>query len=108
MTEKFLDENKVILAGRLTQDATLKYTLSKLPVLKFTLAVNTYIKEKKETLYIEIVAFGNLALEVSSLVKRGVPVKVEGRLVSQEVKLSEKERYKRVRVIANKIEVFQK
>lgn len=108
MTERFLDENKVILAGRLTRDATLKYTLSKLPVLKFTLAVNTYVREKKETLYIEVVAFGDLALEISSLVKQGTPVKVEGRLVNREVKLSEEERYKTVRVIANKIEVFQK
>lgn len=103
-----MDENKVILGGRLTRDATLKYTISKTPILRFTLAVNSYIKDKKETLYIQIVAFGDLALEVSSLIKQGTPVRVEGRLVNREVKLSEEEKYKTVEVIANKIEVFQK
>jgi single-strand DNA-binding protein len=102
------DENKVVLSGRLVQDALLKYTLNKTPILRFTLAVNTYYKDKKETLYIPVVSFGELALEISSLVKKGVNVKVEGRLVNRKIEFSEEEQYKFIEVVANKIEVFTK
>lgn len=106
---KFQDENKVILAGRLAKDAVLKYTSSSMtPVVRFTLAVNTYVKDKKETLFIPIVAYGELALEISSLIKQGTPVKVEGRLNSRVVKFSDEEEYKIFEVVANKIEVYTK
>ncbi len=107
MIARNYDENKVVLSGRLVQDALLKYTLDKMPVLRFTLAVNTYYKDKKETLYIPVVCFGELALEVSSLVKKGVNVKVEGRLANRKIKFSEGE-HKVIEVVANKIEVFTK
>jgi len=93
---------------RQTRDPVLKYTLSKTPVLRFTLAVNTFHKDKKETLYITIVAYGDLALEVSSLIKKGTPVRVEGRLVNRKIKISEEEEHKLIEVMANKIEVFAK
>lgn len=109
MSAEFKDENKVILAGRLTKDAVLKYTTSSMtPVVRFTIAVNTYVKDKKETLFIPIVAYGDLALEISSLIKQGTPVRVEGRLNSRVVKFSDEEEYKVFEVIANKIEVFSK
>lgn len=106
---KFKDENKVILAGRLAKDAILRYTSSSVtPVLRFTLAVNTYLKDKKETLFIPVVVYGDLALEISSLIKQGTPVKVEGRLNSRVVKFSDEEEYKVFEVIANKVEVYTK
>jgi len=108
MATQNFDENKVVLSGRLTRDPVLKYTLSKTPVLRFTLAVNTFHKDKKETLYISIVAYGDLALEVSSLIKKGTPVRVEGRLVNRKIKISEEEEHKLIEVMANKIEVFAK
>ncbi|MEN3013579.1 MAG: single-stranded DNA-binding protein [Endomicrobiia bacterium] len=107
MVNAFKEENKVYLSGRLTQDTSLKYTKTKTPVLRFTIAVNTYIKNKKETLFIPVVAYGELALEVSSFVKQGTPVRIEGRLVNRIVKINNEE-HKFIEVIANKIEVYSK
>ncbi len=108
MVVQSYDENKVVLSGRLVQDPVLKYTLSKTPVLRFTLAVNTFYKDKKETLYIPVVAYSELALEVSSLIKKGTRIRVEGRLVNRKIKFSNEEEHKLVEVVANKIEVFAK
>ncbi len=108
VSAKFQDENKVILAGRLTKDAVLRYTLNNLAVVRFTIAVNTIVKDKKETLFIPVVAYGDLALEVSSLIKQGTPVRVEGRLVNRVVKFSEEEEHKFVEVVAHKIEIYNK
>lgn len=107
MVNSFKDENRVFLAGRLTEDTSLKYTKTKVPVLRFTLAVNSYIKEKKETLFIPVVVYGELALEISSFVKRGTPVRVEGRLVNRVVKIGEEE-HKFIEVVANKVEIYTK
>ncbi len=103
----FYDENHVIFSGRLTQDPIIRYTKSKTPVVRFTLAVNYFIKEQKETLFIPIVAFGDLALEISSLLKKGMPVKVEGKLISRKFETSEEEK-KFFEVYVNKVEIFTK
>lgn len=108
MSTEFRDENKVILAGRLVRDAVLKYTITKLPVLRFTLAVNTYIKDKKETLFIPVVVYGELALEISSLIKQGTAVRIEGRLANRVIKFSETEEYKSIEVVAHKVEIYSK
>lgn len=107
MSASFKDENKVFLSGRLTQDTSLKYTKNKIPVLRFTIAVNSYIKDKKETLFIPVVVYGDLALDISAFLKRGTPVRVEGRLVNRIVKIGEEE-HKFIEVIANKVEVYTK
>lgn len=108
MDTKFQDENKVILSGRLTKDAVLRYTLNNCAVVRFTLAVNSFIKEKKETLFIPVVVYGDLALEISSMIKQGTPVKVEGRLVNRVVKLSDQEEHKFIEVVAHKVEIYNK
>lgn len=106
---EYKDENRVYLTGRLTQDPILRYTKTKLPVLRFTLAVNYFLKEDlKETLFIPVVVVGELALEVSSFLKKATPVKIEGRLRNRVVKLSDEEEHKVVEVFANKIEIFTK
>lgn len=106
---EYKDENRVYLTGRLTQDPILRYTKTKLPVLRFTLAVNYFLKEDiKETLFIPAVVVGELALEVSSFLKKGTPIKIEGRLRNRTVKLSDEEEHKVIEVFVNKIEIFTK
>ncbi|MCS7231412.1 MAG: single-stranded DNA-binding protein [Elusimicrobiota bacterium] len=107
MPNSFKDENRVYLSGRLTQDTSLKYTKTKIPVLRFTLAVNTYVKDKKETLFIPIVVYGDLALEIASFVKQGTPVKIEGRLVNRVIEI-DGEKHKFIEVIAHKVEIYTK
>lgn len=103
----FHDENHVVFSGRLTQDPILRYTKTKTPVVRFTLAVNYYIKDQKETLFIPIVIFGDLALEISSLLKKATQVRVEGKLISRKFGISEEEK-KFFEVYAHKIEIFSK
>lgn len=105
--KNFYDENRVFFSGRLTQDPILRYTKTKTPVVRFTLAVNYYIKDQKETLFIPIVVFGDLALEISSLLKKGIAVKIEGKLISRKIETSEEEK-KIFEVLANKVEIFSK
>ena len=106
--KEFYDENRVFFSGRLTQDPILRYTKSKVPVLRFTLAVNYYIKENKETLFIPIVVTSDLALQLHSLLKKGSAVKVEGKLISRVIQISEQEEHKVFEVLANKVEIFSK
>jgi len=106
--KEFYDENRVFFSGRLTQDPILRYTKSKVPVLRFTLAVNYYIKDNKEILFIPVVVFSDLALELHSLLKKGSAVKIEGKLVSRVIKISQQQEHKVFEVFANKVEIFSK
>ncbi len=106
--KEFYDENRVYFSGRLTQDPVLRYTKTKIPVLRFTLAVNYYIKENKETLFIPVVVTSDLALELHSLLKKGSAVKIEGKLISRVIQMSPQEEHKVFEVLANKVEIFSK
>ncbi len=104
------NENRVYLAGRLTEDPVLKYTPSKVPFLRVTLAVNLVVKNKKETLYIPVVIWSELAIECSTKLSKGSQIRIEGRLVNREYTFSretEEIKYKTVEVVAHKIEFFE-
>lgn len=107
MTPVRSDENRVYLSGRITEEPVLKYTTkSKTPVLRITLAVNSYIKDTKETLFIPLVIWSDLAIECSSTLKRGTSVKVEGRLVARKWDDLEGKTHKIVEVAVSKIEII--
>ena len=104
--KNFSDENRVILSGRLTENPVLRYTQKSVTVCKFSLAINSYTKGVKETLFIPIVSWSELALECSSTLKKGSPVKIEGKLVSRQWEDVEGKSHKTIEVVANKIEVI--
>ena len=75
--------NKVILMGRLTKDPELQVTPSGVNICSVSLAVTRdYAKpgEDRETDFINVVAFNNRAVFVSSWIKKGQLVAVCGRL----------------------------
>ena len=73
--------NKVFLMGHLTRDPELRYTPAGLAVVSFGLAVNTQItKDKQDTLFVDITAFGRQAEAINKYFKKGDPIFVEGRL----------------------------
>jgi single-strand DNA-binding protein len=73
--------NKIILIGNLTKDPELRYTPRGMPVISFRIAVNNRLsKDKQETLFIDIVAFGKVAEASNEYLAKGSPVLVEGRL----------------------------
>jgi single-strand DNA-binding protein len=77
--------NRVILAGNLTRDPEMRYTPKGQAIAKITLAVNrnytTESGEKREEVsFIDCDAFGKQAETLSTYMKKGRPLLVEGRL----------------------------
>jgi single-strand DNA-binding protein len=75
--------NKIILLGRLTKDAEVKYTqTNNTMVSSFTLAVNRRFKQEgqPDADFINIVAWSKLAEFCSKYFKKGQQVTIVGRL----------------------------
>jgi single-strand DNA-binding protein len=72
--------NKVILIGNLTRDPELRVSTSGLSICKFSIAVSRKYKDKEETTFVEIDAFGTTADNISKYFTKGKPILVEGRL----------------------------
>lgn len=76
--------NKVILLGRVTKDAEVKYTTGATPmaIARYTLAVNRRFKREGEpdADFINCVAFGKQGEFAEKYLKKGVQISVVGRL----------------------------
>lgn len=75
--------NKIILIGRLTRDPELKYTQNGNAVSRMTIAVDRQYKNKdgkKETDFIQIVAWQKLAEIVCQYMRKGKLISVDGTL----------------------------
>jgi single-strand DNA-binding protein len=83
------DLNKVMLAGRLTRDAELKYVSTGTAVCKMGMAVSKKFKTKsgemrEDTLFVNVTVWGASAEFCGEYLKKGMPIMVEGRLTSSE------------------------
>lgn len=78
------DVNHVILIGRLTRNAELKYTTSGQPVCKFAIAVNRRRKKGDEWVdeasFLDIVLWGKSGEAINQYLTKGKQVAVEGAL----------------------------
>lgn len=78
------DINLVVLVGRLTRDAELKYTASGMPICKFSLAVNKRRKDgdqwKDEANFFDVVLWGKSGESVNQYLVKGKQIAVEGEL----------------------------
>lgn len=78
------DINHVILVGRLTRNAELKYTNSGAPVAKFSIAVNQRRKKDDqwvdEAHFFDIVLWGKTAESLNPYLVKGKQVGIEGQL----------------------------
>lgn len=74
--------NKVMLIGRLTKDAELRYTQSGTAVASFTLAVDRQYKkgEDRQADFISCVAWQKTAEFISQYFHKGSKIALEGRL----------------------------
>ena len=77
--------NTLILSGRLTKDAELKYTPQGTPIANFSIAVNDYKgKDADEaTYFFECFAFGSRWEKLSSHLTKGKKIIIKGKLVQQ-------------------------
>ena len=78
------DINHVLLIGRLTRDAELKYTSGGMAVCKFALAVNKRRKQGdqwvEECSFFDIVAWGKTGEALNQYLVKGKQVAIEGEL----------------------------
>lgn len=74
--------NLVILTGRLTSDAELKYTPNNVPVATFQVAVDRRVKagEEKQADFIDCVAWRSTAEFISKYFNKGTTIGIEGTL----------------------------
>ncbi|MCD8568279.1 MAG: single-stranded DNA-binding protein [Geovibrio sp.] len=98
--------NKVVLLGNCTRNPEVRYVPGRdLAVAKFGLAVNSRrSKDKEETMFIDIVAFGKLGEICGEYLTKGSPVLVERRL-SQNVWEQEGQKRSKHEVIAENIQL---
>lgn len=95
--------NFVVLTGRLTADAEIKYTQNNIPVTSFSLAVERRFQKDGErvTDFINCVAWRNTAEFISKYFKKGDPITIQGEIQTR--KYTDKDGNKRtaVEVIIN-------
>ena len=79
--------NRAIIAGNLTKDPDLRYTVNKRAYARFGVAVNNKWKNsngelQESTEYINVVVWGPMSENCGKYLKKGSPVLVEGRIQS--------------------------
>ena len=103
------DVNYVILIGRLTRDAELKYTNSGLAVSSFSLAVNRRKRSgdnwEEEVSFFDLALFGKRAESINQYLTKGQQVAVEGSL-SQDRWEQDGSKRSKVKIIANNIQLL--
>jgi len=103
------DVNYVIIIGRLTRDAELKYTNSGLAVSSFALAVNRRKRSgenwEDEVSFFDLALFGKRAESLNQYLTKGQQVAVEGTL-SQDRWEQDGNKRSKVKIIANNIQLL--
>ena len=100
--------NEVHICGRITQDLEVKTTKTGLEVLTFSVATNMKYKDKKETEFHNVVAFGKLAGIISQYFDKGDEIFVRGRLKTDKWKATDGSNRSATRIMADKIDFGQK
>jgi len=103
------DINHVVLVGRLTRDAELKYTAGGQAVSKFSLAINRRRKNgdqwEDEVNYFDIVLWGRQGESLNQYLKKGKSIGVEGELRQDRWDQDGQKRSK-VEIVANNIQLL--
>lgn len=104
------DINTVVLVGRLTRDAELRYTNSGLQILSFSVA-NNYSKMVgaewvDEANFFDVTVFGKLAESVSRYMLKGKQVAIDGELRHERWETNEGEKRSKVRIIAKSVQML--
>jgi len=103
------DINNVVLVGRLTRDAELKYTAGGQAVCKFSVAVNRRKKNgdqwEDEANYFDVVLWGRQGESLNQYLVKGKSVGVEGELRQDRWQQDGQNRSK-VEIVANNIQLL--
>lgn len=102
--------NRVILIGRLTRDPELRYTASGIAVAQFTLAVDrTYsnAQGEKETDFVPIVTWRQLAENCANYLRKGRLAAVEGKLQTRNYENAEGKKVYVTEVVAENVRFLE-
>lgn len=103
------DINHVVLVGRLTRDAELKYTNSGYAVSKVSIAVNQRRKVNDqwtdEVSFFDVVIWGKTAESLNTYLLKGKQIGVEGKLRQNRWEQEGKQRSK-VEIVASNIQLL--
>lgn len=97
--------NKIILIGRMTKNAEVRYTQSNKAVAQFSLAVNR--PGNKETDFINIIAWDKLGEIVQKYTHKGSLIAVEGRLQTRTYEYNNGNKKYITEVVANNINLLE-
>lgn len=103
--------NSVILIGRLTRDPEIRYTPQGVAMVRFGLAVDrpfTSADGKKETDFIDCVAWRKLAELVGNHLRKGRLVAVEGRLQIRNYETTDGTKRRSAEVICDRVSFLDK
>lgn len=103
--------NKIVLIGRLGQDPELRYTQQGTAVLAFDIAVNRQFKGSdgsRETDWISIVAWRQLAELCAQYLRKGSQVAIEGRLQTRSYENKDGQKVKVYEVVAENVQFLDR
>jgi len=100
--------NKVFLIGRLVADPELSHTHSGTPFTRFRIAVNRPYKDRsgnwqEDTVFIDVVVWGEAADRAVSRFSKGTRVLVEGRLQQRNWETESGEKRSKIEVRAERV-----
>ncbi|MDE2510840.1 MAG: single-stranded DNA-binding protein [Elusimicrobia bacterium] len=108
------EQNTVLLTGRLTRDAELKYTAGGVAICHFSLAVNRRFKDPKsgewkdDTSFVDITVWREAGERCGKVLKKGSPVHVEGRLRSSSFEGKDGTKRTKLEVEARRVQILEK
>ena len=102
--------NNVVLVGRMTRDAELRYTPSNQAVATFTLAVNRNFKNQngeREADFINVVIWRQQAENLANWAKKGTLIGVTGRIQTRNYENQQGQRVYVTEVVAETFQVME-
>ena len=102
--------NNVVLVGRMTKDAELRYTPSNVAVATFTLAVNRNFKNEngeREADFINVVIWRQQAENLANWAKKGALIGVTGRIQTRSYDNQQGQRVYVTEVVAESFQLLE-
>ena len=102
--------NNVVLVGRMTRDAELRYTPQNQAVATFTLAVNRNFKNQsgeREADFINVVIWRQQAENLANWAKKGALIGVTGRIQTRNYENQQGQRVYVTEVVAESFQVVE-
>ncbi|KXT78059.1 single-stranded DNA-binding protein [Streptococcus sp. DD13] len=102
--------NNVVLVGRMTKDAELRYTASNQAVATFTLAVNRTFKNQngdRETDFINVVIWRQQAENLANWAKKGALIGITGRIQTRNYENQQGQRVYVTEIVADNFQLLE-